>query len=182
VPIRLLIVDDNASFLVAARTLLERQGPTIAGVASTGAEALAEAKRLRPDVVLVDISLGDQSGLDLALSLVGNDPAEAAAVILISARASDDVVDLIAGCPAVGFLAKSELSADPSIGWSMAIPPEGHDCRRFRRGVAHQIPPVGGRAEDIRRPSPARLGPAHRRMWGLTGRSSEQNGGMLASP
>jgi DNA-binding NarL/FixJ family response regulator len=112
VPIRLLIVDDNASFLVAARTLLERQGPTIAGVASTGAEELAEAKRLRPDVVLVDISLGDQSGLDLARSLVGNDPAEAAAVILISTRASGDVVDLIAGCPAVGFLAKSELSAD----------------------------------------------------------------------
>ena len=52
--IRCLIVDDNPSFLVAARVLLERQGLTIAGVASTGAEALRQAETLRPNVVLVD--------------------------------------------------------------------------------------------------------------------------------
>ena len=69
-PIRCLIVDDNKSFLEAARVLLEREGLTVAGVASTGAEALRQAETLRPDVVLVDISLGDESGFDLARRLV----------------------------------------------------------------------------------------------------------------
>jgi DNA-binding NarL/FixJ family response regulator len=111
--IRCLIVDDNPSFLVAARVLLERQGLTIAGVASTGAEALRQAETLRPNVVLVDISLGKESGLDLARRLIADDP-DGAAVILISTRVEEDVADLIAGSPAAGFLTKSELSA-PAI-------------------------------------------------------------------
>ena len=109
--IRCLIVDDNPSFLVAARVLLERQGLTIAGVASTGAEALQQAETLRPNVVLVDISLGEESGLDLARRLIADDPDDGAAVILISTRVEEDVADLIAGSPAAGFLTKSELSA-----------------------------------------------------------------------
>ena len=109
--IRCLIVDDNPSFLVAARVLLERQGLTIAGVASTGAEALRQAETLRPNVVLVDISLGKESGLDLARRLIRDDPDDGAAVILISTRVEEDVADLIADSPAVGFLTKSELSA-----------------------------------------------------------------------
>jgi DNA-binding NarL/FixJ family response regulator len=112
VSIRLLLVDDNPSFLAAARTLLERQGLTIAGSASTSAQALREAERQRPDVVLVDISLGDESGLELARSLAANDRGGEVAVILVSIRTEDDVVDLIGGSPAVGFLTKSELSAD----------------------------------------------------------------------
>jgi DNA-binding response OmpR family regulator len=60
----LLIVDDNQSFLEAARVLLEREGLTVAGVALTSAEALREAETLRPDIVLVDISLGEESGFD----------------------------------------------------------------------------------------------------------------------
>jgi DNA-binding NarL/FixJ family response regulator len=112
--IRCLIVDDNPSFLVAARVLLERQGLTIAGVASTGAEALRQAETFRPNVVLVDISLGKESGLDLARRLIRDDPDDGAAVILISTRVEEDVADLIADSPAVGFLTKSELSA-PAI-------------------------------------------------------------------
>jgi DNA-binding NarL/FixJ family response regulator len=114
VKIRCLIVDDNPSFLVAARVLLERQGLTVAGVASTGAEALQQAKTLRPNVVLVDIWLGEESGLDVAVRLVENDPDAGAAVILISTRVEEDVADLIAASPVAGFLTKSELSA-PAI-------------------------------------------------------------------
>jgi Response regulator receiver domain len=64
-PLRCLIVDDNASFLDAAAGLLEREGMAIAGVASA-AEALRKAGELRPDIVLVDIMLGRESGIDLA--------------------------------------------------------------------------------------------------------------------
>jgi two-component system nitrate/nitrite response regulator NarL len=111
VPIRCLIVDDNEGFLAAARALLERQGLTIAGLASTGAEALRQARTSRPDVILVDIWLGDENGLDLARRLVEDDPGDGAAVVLISTRAEEDVADLIDVSPAAGFIAKSDLSA-----------------------------------------------------------------------
>ena len=66
---RLLIVDDNAHFLEAARDLLEREGMTVVAVASTSAEALRRADELQPDVTLVDVDLGDDSGFDLARQL-----------------------------------------------------------------------------------------------------------------
>jgi DNA-binding NarL/FixJ family response regulator len=106
-----LIVDDHEPFLEAARTLLEREGLIIAGVASTSAEALRQAQALRPDVVLVDISLGEESGFDLARSLVEGDLGYQPEVVLISTLAEEDVADLIAASPAAGFLPKAELSA-----------------------------------------------------------------------
>ena len=115
-PVQCLIVDDNRDFLEAARTLLEREGLTIAGVASTSADALREAARLRPDVVLVDVSLGDESGVELARRLVA-DPDHEATVILISTRSEAEFADLIAASPAAGFLSKCELSADAIRGF-----------------------------------------------------------------
>jgi CheY-like chemotaxis protein len=111
VPIRCLIVDDSTSFLEAARVLLDREGLAV-GVASTGDEALALAEELRPEVVLVDIMLGSESGFDLARRLVGEGRGGRSSVILISTHAEADFEDLIAASPAVGFLPKSELSAE----------------------------------------------------------------------
>jgi CheY-like chemotaxis protein len=108
--VRCLLVDDSRTFLAAARTLLEREGLTIAGVATTSAEAVREMQVLGPDVVLVDVSLGEESGLELAERLV-TDPANDATVILISTRSATEFADVIATSPAAGFLSKSELSA-----------------------------------------------------------------------
>jgi len=105
---RLLIVDDNTRFLSAARSTLERQGLDVVGIATTTAEALQRVEMLRPDVVLVDISLGDESGFDLTRRLVDE---LRTPVVLISTRAEDDYADLVATSPAVGFLSKSQLSA-----------------------------------------------------------------------
>jgi CheY-like chemotaxis protein len=110
-PIRFLVVDDSKSFLEAARLLLEREGLTIAGVASSCAEALQKAEALRPDVILVDISLGEDSGFDVARRLVEDSRAGGPTVILISTHSEADFADLIADSPALGFLPKSELSA-----------------------------------------------------------------------
>jgi DNA-binding NarL/FixJ family response regulator len=82
VALRCLIVDDNRGFLDSARALLERQGLAIVGVASTSADALREAETLRPDLVLVDVSLGEEDGFELARRLVP-DRARGATVILI---------------------------------------------------------------------------------------------------
>jgi two-component system, NarL family, nitrate/nitrite response regulator NarL len=70
-----------------------------------------KAAALRPDVVLVDVSLGDESGFDLARRLVDHDPGSEAVVVLISTLAETDIADLIAESPAAGFLAKADLSA-----------------------------------------------------------------------
>ena len=106
----ILIVDDNSLFLDAARGLLEREGVRVVGVASTSADALRHAKELRPEIVLVDIVLGPESGFELARRLVESDGGSA--VILISTHSEADFADLIAESPAAGFLPKSELSAD----------------------------------------------------------------------
>ena len=108
--IRCLIVDDSDPFLEAASVLLEREGLDVVGVASTSAEALRAAETLRPSVILVDITLGEESGLDLARRLV-EDGGSNGTVILISTRSEEDVRDLVAGNPAAGFIPKTMLSA-----------------------------------------------------------------------
>jgi len=109
--IRCLLVDDNDAFLEVASVLLQREGLTVVGVASNSSEALQKARALRPDVILVDIGLGDESGFDLARLLAEDGQGGRAEVILISARAETDYVELITESPAAGFLVKSELSA-----------------------------------------------------------------------
>jgi DNA-binding NarL/FixJ family response regulator len=109
-PLRCLIVDDNANFLEAAANLLQREGMTVVGVASSITDALRQTRELRPDVILVDIMLGPESGFDLARRLAETD-SDGAAVILISTHAEADFADLIAEVPAAGFMPKSQLSA-----------------------------------------------------------------------
>ena len=110
-PLRCLLVDDNETFLKTASLLLEREGVTVMGVASSIAGALRQARALRPDVILVDIGLGDESGFDLARLLAQDGQGGGAEVILISTGAEADYMELIAESPAAGFLAKPELSA-----------------------------------------------------------------------
>jgi DNA-binding NarL/FixJ family response regulator len=109
---RCLIVDDSSAFLEAARTLLEKQGVTVQGVASNGAEAIRQVQQLRPELALVDINLGGESGLELARQLTRDGLLSPSQVIAISTHAEADFADLIAESPVAGFLAKSDLSAD----------------------------------------------------------------------
>jgi two-component system nitrate/nitrite response regulator NarL len=112
VKLRCLIVDDSSSFLEAAQAMLEREGLGVVGVASSGSEAFRLAGESRPDVVLVDISLGKESGFEVARRLVGDAEDGGSKVILISTHSEADFADLIATSPAIGFLPKSDLSAD----------------------------------------------------------------------
>jgi len=59
-------VDDSYDFLRAARTVLESGGMTVVGATTSSAEALLQVRETSPDVVLVDIVLGSESGFDLA--------------------------------------------------------------------------------------------------------------------
>ena len=107
---RCLIVDDSAAFVDAARGLLECEGLSVVGVASTGAEALRLFEETRPDVTLVDINLGRESGFELAEQLHRVGWSTSSPVILISTHAAQDFADMIESSPAVGFLSKSALT------------------------------------------------------------------------
>jgi CheY-like chemotaxis protein len=109
--LRCLLVDDSSAFLAAASDLLQREGVTVVGLASNSGEALQLARALRPDVILIDIGLGDESGFDVARLLSNDGQVDGAELIMISARAETDYTELIADGPAAGFLAKTELSA-----------------------------------------------------------------------
>jgi CheY-like chemotaxis protein len=100
-----VIVDDNGPFRQSARILLEREGVSVAATAATAAEALDRVRAHEPDVVLVDVALGEENGIDLARKLT----ADGRPVILISANA--DNAALAPSSHAVGFLTKTELSA-----------------------------------------------------------------------
>ena len=107
--LRCVIVDDDASFLKAAQAFLESDGVMVAGVASTCAEAVQRVEALQPDVVLIDIRLGEELGFDAAHQLAAS--GQAAPVIMISTHPGEDYDDLIADSPVTGFLPKTELSA-----------------------------------------------------------------------
>lgn len=109
-PLRTLIVDDNALFRAAARTILNGSEFSVVGEAASAGEAVRSAKELNPEIVLLDIDLGEDSGFAVARQLAASIDGAGAKLILISIHPEERFTDLIAESPAVGFLAKSDLS------------------------------------------------------------------------
>ena len=109
--LRCLIVDDNESFLEIAAESLAGDELDVVGTATTSADALRQVAEWEPDVVLVDINLGAESGFHLARMLCERFPRLASGVVLISTRAEQDFGALIKSSPAVGFIPKTQLSA-----------------------------------------------------------------------
>ena len=128
VGLRCLIVDDNPGFLEAARALLEQEGLQVVGVASTGAEAVQQARDLQPDVTLLDIDLGAESGFDVARMLIDDQSACPGQLILVSAYAEEEFLELIEASPAIGFVRKPALSAQ-AIGTLLRAADNGDDRR-----------------------------------------------------
>jgi DNA-binding NarL/FixJ family response regulator len=109
--VRCLIVDDNEPFLKEARELLQREGIDVIGVATTVGEALVKIPELQPELALVDIDLGSESGFDLMRAIADQPTPSATSVILISVHDESDFADLIRASSAAGFVSKTELSA-----------------------------------------------------------------------
>ena len=107
--LRCLIVDDNVDFLDAARELLTSEGFDVVGTATNSVEALRAAQNLQPELILVDVYLGEERGIDLAYRLSSMGPG-APTVILISTYSEQDLGELVAAGPATGFLTKGKLS------------------------------------------------------------------------
>ncbi|MEU9832707.1 response regulator [Streptosporangium sp. NPDC048047] len=113
--LRCLVVDDDDRFLTLAREILEGGGITVAGTARAGAEALRLFADLAPDVVLVDVHLGPERGIDVARLLAdaggGAGPGNRAVVILVSVYGEEDLAGLASAGPVTAFLPKADLSA-----------------------------------------------------------------------
>jgi len=108
-----VIVDDNPVFIEVATRLLERgSGISIIGAASTIAEAIQRVDELRPDVTLVDVDLGGESGFTLARELHRPNSYTRPKIILISAHSERDFANPIAASPALGFIPKADLSPE----------------------------------------------------------------------
>ncbi len=110
-PIRCLVVDDQPEFLENVRHLLNGQGISVVGVAANSAEAIERAADLQPDVVLIDVHLGEESGLQLAGRIAALDQADSPRVILISTYPKDDLVGALPTGPTIEFVSKTDLSA-----------------------------------------------------------------------
>ena len=106
---RCIIVDDSEEFLASASRLLGSQGMEIVACASSGERALDLTTQLVPDVILVDIELGEEDGIELSHVLAVRAPRTR--VVLISSYERDELGDLIAQSPAAGFLPKTDLAA-----------------------------------------------------------------------
>lgn len=109
-PWTVLIVDDHRGFRTGARALLEAEGFDVLGEATDGRDALEQARRLRPQVVLLDVQLPGLDGFAVAEALAGRD--RAPIVVLVSSRARLDYGNRVDESCAHGFIAKADLSGE----------------------------------------------------------------------
>jgi DNA-binding NarL/FixJ family response regulator len=108
VAVTVLIVDDHPSFRASARTLLESEGFEVVGEAENGETAVHTARKLQPDLVLLDVQLPGMNGFAVADELRKlEDPP---VVILTSSRDGADYGRCIGECGAHGFVPKADLS------------------------------------------------------------------------
>ena len=103
-----LIVDDHPGFRSVARALLEAEGFDVVGEASDGASAVALARKLAPEPVLLDVALPDMDGFAVCDALLQDGAGPA--VVLTSSRGISSYRRRLERSGARGFIAKSDLS------------------------------------------------------------------------
>ncbi|WP_226530945.1 response regulator [Microbacterium paraoxydans] len=111
-PIRVLLVDDHALLRAGFRTILDTQPDiTVVGEASSGAEAVAQASALHPDVITMDVQMPDMDGIEATRRIVA-DPAVAAAIAIVTTFDRDDYLYQALDAGASGFLLKNAGAED----------------------------------------------------------------------
>lgn len=104
-----LIVDDQPPFRTVARAVVGLVGGwCVTAEAATGEDAVAEAARTRPEVVLMDITLPGINGIEATRRLLALHPATT--VVLMSTYAAADLPADAAGCGAAAYLHKEDLT------------------------------------------------------------------------
>ena len=147
--IRVLLVDDHEVIRVGLRTVFgQTQDVTVIGEAGTMAEAVQQAQRLKPDVILMDIRLPDGSGIDACREILGTLPGTR--VIFLTSYADDDSVLAAVLAGAHGYVLKeidspALLEAIRSVAKGQSILDSSVTERALRwlRGL-HDLPTSSG--------------------------------------
>ena len=134
---RLLCVDDSPDMLEILVDLLQPQF-TIVGTLSSGASVLEEATTLNPDIILLDVDLGDISGFAVAEKLSSSGcPAR---VVFLSVHESIEFIRAAKDLGAAGYVCKSQITRD------LVKDPSGRLPAAGRSDTAYLAPPVANRS------------------------------------
>jgi DNA-binding NarL/FixJ family response regulator len=125
-PVRVLIVDDQEPFRMAARMVVEiADGFEVAGEAETGEDSVRMAEELRPDLVLMDVNLPGINGLDATRQILGQGGASVV-VLLLSTYEEEEYAPRAAECGAAAYIPKSSFGPDRlEAAWRAAAPDAG---------------------------------------------------------
>jgi DNA-binding NarL/FixJ family response regulator len=133
--LNVMLVEDHPMVRKGLRALLKADGQfAIVGEAQNGREAVAMARALRPDVILMDIAMPVLNGLQATRQILANDPA--ARVIMLSAHSDDEYVERARAYGAVGFLEK-QTSAE-IVAEAIREVARGHNF--FSPSIARRLP------------------------------------------
>ena len=106
--ISLLLADDNPSMLTALVHMLQQDFSIVAAM-SNGVSVVAEAPNLNPDVILLDVSLGDITGFQVAERLRSKCSSK---ILLLSVHENPELVRAAADQGISGYVFKSQISRD----------------------------------------------------------------------
>lgn len=109
--IRILLADDHQLMRSGIRLMLEREADlSVVGEAGDGREAVALAKTLRPDVVVMDIGMSSLNGIEAAQQITGDHPGTA--IVMLSMHSDESYVLRALKAGARGYLLKDSAEAD----------------------------------------------------------------------
>jgi DNA-binding NarL/FixJ family response regulator len=104
--LKILIVDDHEALRAGVRAVLESRGLEVCGEAANGLEALEKAAQLRPDLVILDITMPVLDGFTAAREITKRLPG--VGILLLSMHESASMVNVAKSSGARGYVAKSE--------------------------------------------------------------------------
>lgn len=109
--VSVLVVDDQVPFRLAARSVIDRaDGFAWTGETASGEEVIDAVARLRPDLVLMDVYMGEMNGIAATRAAV--DACPGLSVILCSTYPLDELPAETPDCGAIGYIRKETLSPD----------------------------------------------------------------------
>ena len=111
-PARVLLVDDNEAMLARSATAL-KCCCVIVGSAKDGFTALEAARTLKPDVIVLDVSMPGMGGLEVAARL--RDAGSTAAVVFLTVHNDEDIILAAKAAGAIGYVVKPRLFSDLTV-------------------------------------------------------------------
>jgi DNA-binding NarL/FixJ family response regulator len=110
-PLRILIADDHDLMRRGVKSLLQSHGDwEVCGEAKTGREAITKAEKLKPDIVILDISMPDLDGVEAAKRI--RQTSASPEILILSVHYSDQLIQEVAHAGIRGYIAKSDSDRD----------------------------------------------------------------------